>query len=452
MDKHELKTLVCAAIDRNAQKIIETGDWIWRNAEPGFREHKTAAYITDILRSIGLDPDTGIGITGVQAVVRGRRSRPNVAVMGELDALIIPEHPEAVPGSGAVHACGHNGQATNVVGLALGLVESGIMKELDGSVTLMAVPSEEPIEIEWRQKMRSEGRLFFLGGKQEFIKAGEFDDVDIAMIDHTGTEGKKIGVRGVAAEPMPGGDGFIAKMITFKGMEAHAGSAPWGGVNALNAAMLGIMGIHAQRETFKDSDAIRVHQILSKGGDSVNVVPSDIRMEMMVRGATIEAMKDACRKVDRALRGGAMAVGSEVDIVNIPGYLPSGTGRSLSLGKLILENAVSLLGEEQVATGRATGAVRVPGGGVSDVADVSAIVPTASIGVGGTAGRSHSRDFRIVDKETVYVTPAKIYAMTIVDLLCDGAAVAEQVIKEYKPVVPKKEYMDYWHRIMADIA
>ncbi|MBM3292140.1 amidohydrolase, partial [Candidatus Bathyarchaeota archaeon] len=390
----------------------------------------------------------GVGITGVISKLKGVDDRPNIAIMGELDALIIPEHPEADPITGAVHACGHNAQITNVIGLAMGLVDSSIMKELNGAVTFMGVPSEEPIEIEWRQQKRLKGELFFLGGKQEFIKSGKFDDVDIALIDHMGGDAKyKVGVRG--SEPGPGSDGFMAKTFAFKGVESHSGGAPWNGVNALNAAMLGLMGVHAQRETFKDGDAIRISQIISKGGDSLNVIPSDVKMELMVRGATVEAIKNACSKVDRAMKAGAMAIGAELEITNIPGYLPRPGGGNPELSRILRENSIALLGEAKVGAGGEREVVRTPSGVVADSADVAAIVPLGGLSVSGQEGRGHSREYVIIDKENAYVMPSKIYAMTIIDLLVDGASTAKKVINEFKPLVQKQSYMDYWHKILS---
>jgi len=95
------------------------------------------------------------------------------------------------------------------------------------------------------------------------------------------------------------------------------------GVNALNAANIAMSAIDAQRGTFKDSDAVRVHYFITKGGDAANTVPNEVRMEMIIRAASVEAVKDASMKVDRALRGGAMALGAEVAIENITGCLPS---------------------------------------------------------------------------------------------------------------------------------
>jgi metal-dependent amidase/aminoacylase/carboxypeptidase family protein len=103
-----------------------------------------------------------------------------------------------------------------------------------------------------------------------------------------------------------------------------------------------MINIHVQRETFRDEDSIRVHPIITKGGDVVNVVPPDVRMETYVRGRRIEAIVDASKKVDRAIRAGADAVGAEVAIRNIPGYLP--LIQNLDLTSLARQNAISLAG------------------------------------------------------------------------------------------------------------
>ena len=114
----------------------------------------------------------------------------------------------------------------------------------------------------------------------------------------------------------------MVKQIRFLGRAAHAGGAPQRGINALNAAMIAMNAIAAQRETFWEKDTIRIHPIITKGGDAVSVVPAEVTMETFVRGGSLEAIVDANRKVDRCLRAGAMAVGAEVEIHTIPGYLP----------------------------------------------------------------------------------------------------------------------------------
>ena len=449
MDKASLKKKLLEAVEARANDIIAAGDWIWKNPEAGFKEFKTAKYTADIFRDLGLEVEENIGLTGVQAKIKGRDERPNIAVIGELDALLIPEHPESDPDTGAVHSCGHNGQMANMIGVAMALVDSGVMEHLDGSVTCMTVPAEEPIEIEWRRELYGEGKLFFLGGKQEFIKKGYFDDVDITLANHMATNTEwKIAVRG-GEGPQPGGVGFMGKMISFKGAEAHSGAAPWNGVNALNAANIAMSAIDAQRDTFKDTDAVRVHYFITKGGDAVNIVPSEVRMEMMIRAASVEAIKDASMKVDRALRGGAIALGAEVEISNIPGYLPSQMQGSDALWRNMRDNAFELFKEEDIVVGTANPSpIRTPHGAVSDINDVANIMPKASFGVGGAIGVGHSRSYSIVDKYTAYVMPVKLYVGMIFDLLWDRARLAREVIDEYEPQVERSGYMKYWKDIL----
>jgi amidohydrolase len=449
MDKLTLKNKLLDSVEARADNIIDVGNWIWRNPEVGFKEFKTADYTADVFRNLGLDVKKNISITGVKVKIKGRKDRPNIAVIGELDALLIPEHPESDLKTGAVHSCGHNAQMANMIGVAMSLIDSDVMKHLDGSVTCMAVPSEEPIEIEWRRELYKKGKLFFLGGKQEFIKNGHFTDVDISLANHMSTNTDwKIAVRG-GEEPTPGSVGFMGKMIMFKGAEAHSGAAPWNGVNAQNAANIAMSAIDAQRDTFKDADAVRVHYFITKGGDAVNIVPSEVRMEMMIRAATVDAIKDASMKVDRALKGGAFAMGAEVIIENIPGYLPSPVNTSPSLWRNMRDNALEIFDESDLVIGTENPSpIKVPHGAVSDINDVANLMPKASFGVGGAVGVGHSRSYNIEDKYNAFVNPTKLYVSIIFDLLWDGAKLATKIIDEYEPQVRKTSYMDFWKDIL----
>ncbi len=85
---------------------------------------------------------------------------------GELDSILIPSYPFADPQTGAAHACGHNASITGMLGAGMGLIDSGVMAELDGNISLMAVPAEELVELEYRNRLRQEDRIVFLAGKQ----------------------------------------------------------------------------------------------------------------------------------------------------------------------------------------------------------------------------------------------------------------------------------------------
>ncbi|MCK4582184.1 amidohydrolase, partial [Candidatus Bathyarchaeota archaeon] len=221
--------------------------------------------------------------------------------------------------------------------------------------------------------------------------------------------------------------------------ESHAGGAPDKGINALNAAILGLMGIHANRETFRDQDTIRVHPIITKGGEIVNNIPADVRMESYVRGKTVEAVMDANRKVNNALRAGAMAVGAEVEIIDHPGYMPY--TRDPNLEKIIIASCEELVGKDQIKH-------REHSTGSTDMGDYSCIMPTTSIGMSGTEGRGHSRELRIVDPVKQYIWPAKAIAVTVVDLLYGDAKEAKNVIEGFKPTIKREEYTDFMKKLV----
>jgi amidohydrolase len=315
--KDELKTMACREIDRRKDEIIKTALDILENPETGFREIKTSRLVSNKFNELGLTPNEGLALTGVKGSLSGAGEGPAVAILGELDSLIVPDHPKADGETGAAHACGHHAQIGTLIGAAIAFVHSGVMPFLGGKVVFMAVPAEEYIEINFRNGLRKEGKISYLAGKQELIKLGAFDDIDLAMMthNHSNPGGKKLGVGGTS-------NGMLAKQIQFIGRGAHAGAAPHKGINALNAAMISLTAIHTQRETFRERDAIRVHPIITKGGEAVNIVPSDVRMETYVRGKTLEAIKNANDQVDRCLRAGALAVGGKVRIATLPGYSP----------------------------------------------------------------------------------------------------------------------------------
>ena len=177
-------------------------------------------------------------------------------MFGELDSLIVLGHPHADSLTNAAHACGHHAQIGNMLAVAVGLQAPGVLENLSGRVALLAVPAEEYIEIEYRDDLRVEGKLEFLGGKPEFIKSGAMDDVDLAMMTHTeNRDWTHDGTIGVGAT----NNGMVAKRIQFLGVASHAGGSPHLGTNALNAANIALMGIHAQRETFRDHDLSLIH-------------------------------------------------------------------------------------------------------------------------------------------------------------------------------------------------
>ena len=182
--KQALKQSICAAIDRNAERIIALGERIRRQPELGFKEFKTARLAEETLGELGLKPRAGLAITGVRAEVAGAKDGPTFAMLGELDGLVVQGHPIADPETGAAHACGHNAQMAGLLGAAMGLLEAGAPAHLAGRLVFFAVPAEEYGDVEWRVAQARAGRIEFLGGKPELLRLGHFDDVDLSMMIH----------------------------------------------------------------------------------------------------------------------------------------------------------------------------------------------------------------------------------------------------------------------------
>ena len=428
VSREELKRSACEAVDKNRDKIIAFGESVFAEPELGFKEFKTSAKVKKAFEEMGVAYTDGHAITGVIAPFKGKESKLKVALMGELDAVVCPGHRCADPVTGAAHSCGHHVQIASIIGCGLALKDSGIMDELSGDIVLMGVPAEEGVELEYRAGLIKEGKIHFLGGKQEFIYEGVFDDIDMMIMQHTMVDENVKATAGGAV-----GKGFIAKYIRYIGKEAHAGGAPHLGINALNAAQIGLMAINAQRETFQDKDSVRVHPIITKGGDLVNVVPADVRIETFCRGNNEPAILDASKKVDRALKAGADAVGAQVEIIDLPGYmLPY---EHLPLKELVTENLEALVGKENVGPGV---------GYTTDANDVAHIVPTVHACIAGAAGVGHSSEYEITDKENAYIVATKMMLMSCIDLLADGAERGLKIKESWKAPYTKEQYLKEW--------
>ena len=429
MTKEELKEKVVKAIEENKDIIIAAGRKIYSNPEFGYKEFETTKTVKEFFKNeFNIETEDKIAYTGCRARINEDKKGPKIALLGELDGISCSEHCDA-NSIGASHTCGHNVQIAGMLGAAVGLIKSGVYKELDGKIDFMATPAEEFIELAYRSKLKEEGHIKFFGGKQELIRRGAFDDVNMAMMFHVLDTGDKKVLTG------PVSNGFIGKEVKFIGKEAHAGSAPYEGINALNAAMLAINNVHAQRETFKEADRVRFHPIITKGGDIVNVVPADVRMESYVRARTIEGMIDANTKVNRALIAGAMAVGAQIEITELPGYLP--ILRHDNMEKVLRKNLeyLGLSDNDIIEGGDFTGSF--------DFGDVSHIIPTLHPMFGGIKGALHTREYKITDEEYAYLTPAKAMALTVVDLLFDEAKEAKNILQNFKPVMTKEQYLAF---------
>lgn len=436
MTKEELKRRVCEAIRARRADIKAVAESVFAEPELGFKETKTSEKIRAQFEKLGLTCETGWGLTGVRARMKGRKSRKTVALLGELDAIVCREHPQADPKTGAAHCCGHHVQLANLVAVGMAFKDAGIMNELDGDLVLFAVPAEEYVEIDFRNGLRSDGKLRYLGGKQQLIAEGAFDGIDMAMQMHVSITDDPEGFYNLGASC----NGFVGKLITYRGRAAHAAFAPDQGINALNAALMGLMGVNAIRERFREEDFVRFHPIINSGGDLVNVIPDFVKMESYTRAANVEALLRYNTDINRALKAGADAVGATFELHDLPGYLPLLPDEAMR--GVLRDNAVALFGEDHVAVGEHSA-------GSTEMGDVSHLMPVVHPWVGCAKGVLHGANFVLDNEEVAYEKSPEVLAMTIIDLLWDDAAKVEEICANFKPVFNKETYCAFQDKIAS---
>ena len=426
------------AVEAARPMILAAEKHLWSIPETGYREWKTHAYLKAQFEALGIALhgfDRIPASVAVQSAKDGRdrvfkpipgfwadfdtgRPGPRLAIFGELDALPIPTHPECDKETGAVHACGHHAQCAALLGVAAGLSAPGAMDGLSGAIRLIAVPAEEFVDRDFRRALRRDDVVRYGGGKQELLRRGLLDDVDLAFMVHT-----KEGQARIATTP--GSNGFIATNHVFIGKAAHAGAQPHAGVNALYAANLALNAANALRETFRDDLHVRFHPIVSSGGSSSNVIPERVVVDSSVRAAALDAAIEVNRKINRAFAGAAAAMGCRLEVHDLNGYAPR--RNDAAMNDLFHEVAADLFGP---------GCMRQRTGwsaGCSDMGDVSCVMPATNAFVGGAVGHGHGSDYRIANPEIACVGSAQMQVEAALRLLADDAALARKIVAEGKP-------------------
>lgn len=436
MDRIEQRIL--QLIESHSKDIIEVGRDVYRNAELGYKEHRTSALIREKLESLGIVCGENLAVTGFKGYLKPKDAgSPVLAVIGEMDGLPISNHICANPETGASHCCGHNAQIAALIGAAIALSDPQVKEALGGNIVFMAVPAEEYVDMEFRMELQKKGVICYGGGKSELIRIGAFDDVDLAVGHHTvcNTNGYLL-ANGTT-------NGFVNKTVHFYGKAAHAADRPHEGINALNAAQLMLHAIDLQRETFWDQDAVRIHSILTEAGTATNVITERACVESSVRAKRIDALRDASRKYDRAVRAGAVALGCRAEIITTPGYLPVHPLQDTHWMEQVLED----LSIEAKAHGHdySVGYRRQDfhEAGSTDFGELSSLLPVYQFRTGGYKGALHNADICVTNEQLAYVEAAKAFALLSYRLMKDRAQGAKETIEHFTPAITKEQYFAY---------
>ena len=374
---NKLKKELLNSIEQKSDELVTMSDNIWHAAEVAFREEKSAEYLIAYAKQNGFDVDSDLaGMPTAFTATYGEGS-PVIGIIGEFDALpglsqtTAPYKNELTEG-GAGHGCGHNLFGTASLGAAVAIKELIEKGSLKGTVKYFGTPAEEK---------------FF--GKLWMIRDGVFDNVDVVMDWHPADK--------TEANVQPS-LALVDFMVEFTGQASHASVDPWNARSASDALELYTHGINSYREHIKPS--VRIHYHIQDAGQVVNVVPDYSRIWVRVRDITRDGLVPVYDQV-RKMAGGA-AIMANVDhkislISGIHDLLPNRTGGVVmqknleALGDIqYSEEEIMFALEMQENNGKPKigidGKIRPlretlesPGGGSTDVGDVSYNVPVVSL-------------------------------------------------------------------------
>ncbi len=409
-------------IKKYSDLMLNAEGFIWNNPEAGYKEFKTNEFMIDEFTKLGYKIEKQDDITGFWTYYDTGKKGPTILILGELDALYCSGHVNCDKQTGAAHVCGHNFQCASVLGVAAAVKDYAKSFDLCGKIKFCLVPAEEGVDVSYRTDLVNNNVISFTSGKPEFISRGMLSDVDVAYMIHLSNgEGRFEG--GYFFNK--GSNGVLRKKIEISGKAAHAGGKPWDGINALYAAELVLAACNALRETFKESDIIRFHPIITKGGESVNAIPANVTMESYVRGANATAIKEANQKINRAIACACAAMGAKVKITDLHGSEPRYD--DVNLSNLMRKIACDLAGEEKCLLSDRWEASS------TDMGDVSCLVPSVHCYVDGQRGLAHDQSYERIDVKGACEKSATLQFATLIELLKDDAKKCYEIINNYKP-------------------
>jgi len=429
------KKAVIASVEKHKQNLIKISDDIWALAETAFEEHQSSKILADYAESQGMTVERGVAGMPTAFVATYGSGKPVISVLGEFDALpglsqTTTPNKNPLKEGAAGHGCGHNMFGAASLGAAIAIKEQIESGKIKGTVKFFGTPSEEK---------------YF--GKIWMVRAGLWDDVDVNISWHPSAS--------IEAD-VQSSLALIDFKIEFFGQAAHASGDPWNGRSASDALELYAAGINYYREHVKPT--VRMHYHIQDGGQVVNVVPDYSRLWMRVRDTKRSGMLPVYKRVMEMAEGAAILANVDYKVSLISGIYEVLPNRE---GGQIMQSNLELLGpieytDEEIAFGKgiqkATGKPEVgmdsqikpleptrehPGGGSTDVGDVSWNVANINLGVTTAPKGTPWHSWAVVScggmsighKGMIYAS--KAMSMTMLDLF-ENPDLVTKVKAEYK--------------------
>lgn len=449
---------VIAWIEANRQPFIEMADALWARPEVMFREFFASGLQAEFLEEHGFTVTRDVAGMNTAFIAEWGEGKPVIGFAGEYDALpglSQKSQPtqEALAEGAAGHGCGHNLLGTGHVAAVLAVKKWLEANHLPGTVRYYGCPAEEGG-----------------AGKTFMAREGLFDDLDAAFNFHpmyvnTAMKGSMVGINSLR--------------FRFHGVASHAGATPHLGRSALDALELTHVGINYLREHVTDD--VRMHYIITHGGDAANIVPSVAEGLYVIRAHDPQNLRQVTDRVRDIARGAVLMTGTSVEEIFVAamsnmlsnhvladlqhenmqligpiawteeemsyartineGY-PEGTARAViaASGLPTREEVPPLLGENYPALDE--GKIMT---GSTDVGDLSWKTPLSMLTTAcwTTASVAHSWGVVATGNRTIghkgMLHAAKIMALSAIDLLSDPARLAA-ARQEFEAQVARHPY------------
>lgn len=383
-----LRDQIIANLEENKEKYIEISHAIHDRPEIGNEEFYASKTHAELLESEGFTVERGVAGHETALLARRKSDKPGpaIAFLAEYDAL---------PGLG--HACGHNIIGTTSVSAAITL--SKVIDETGGEVVVFGTPAEE-------------------GGpngsaKGSFVKHGLLEGIDAALMVHPANS-TRITSNSLAVDPLD---------FEYIGKPAHAAGSPHHGINALDAVIGLFNGINALRQHVTDD--VRIHGIITHGGDAPNIVPEYAKARFFIRAATRKTCSEVTARVKAIAEGSALATGAKLNVIAFQNEVDN----------LVLNRAYDTVFKEELERlGEYVSTEERNGLGSTDAGNISQVVPTIHpyIQIGPESLVAHTDEFREAAKspkgDEALILGAKGLALTALRLVTDSDVLAE--IKE----------------------
>ena len=388
----ELKAVIDGVVEEKVSTYQDLALQIHAKPEVSNYEFFASETLSEQLQKEGFEVELDVAghRTGFDARYASAKSGPTVVFYAEYDAL-----------EGIGHACGHNlfGATSSLAAVAL----KEVIDEVGGEIRVYGTPGEEGGE---------NG-----SAKGSFVREGFMDDVDFALGVHPSSD-HKLTAANLAVAPVD---------VEFFGKSSHAAAAPELGINALDAVLQVFNSINYLREHLTDD--VRIHGIITNGGEAPNVVPAYASARFYLRAASKPVLDDVYEKFENIVKGAALQTGADYKFGlfqnSVDNIVPT------PLFDEIYEKNLNRHGE-LISQEKDNG-----GKGSSDVGNLSQVVPTIQpyIKISNDYLAGHSIEFREAAKSELGLSSielgAKVLAATALDVILD-VELLDQIKKQHQ--------------------